>query len=228
MSETTGPIAVWEKIYAEGKQLSSWPWSDAVTLVSRYISREQAKEGKRVLELGPGVGANIPFLLDRGFSYFGIEGSQSAVDILHQKFPALKETVSQGDFTKSLPFGGFFDGVVDRCSLPHNDHESVLRALRIISKRIAPGGHYFGIDWYSDEDPYSQSGDKVDHYTRTKFTDGPWAGSGPIHFVSEKTIEEMLCEVGLQIVFLEKKKREALFPPPPINSVHINFVAKKT
>lgn len=228
MSETTETIAVWEKIYAGGKQLSSWPWSDLVALVSRYMSQEQAKEGKRVLELGPGVGANIPFLLDRGFSYFGIEGSQSAVDILHQKFPELEETVRQGDFTESLPFRGDFDGVVDRCSLPHNDHESVVRALRIISKRIARGGLYFGIDWYSDEDPYSHSGDRVDDYTRTEFADGPWAGSGPVHFVNEKTIEEMFCEVGLQIIFLEKKKRQELFPPPPINSAHINFVAKKT
>jgi hypothetical protein len=61
----------WESIYQEGKQLTVWPMSDLVS----YVMRHAKPSGKqfRVLEIGCGAGANIPFFLSLGVEYFGVQ-----------------------------------------------------------------------------------------------------------------------------------------------------------
>lgn len=51
--------ANWERLYGDQAQMSKWPWSDLVTYVMRYS--DVRKPNFRVLELGCGSGANIPF-----------------------------------------------------------------------------------------------------------------------------------------------------------------------
>ena len=31
----------WEKVYKKKQQVSVWPWSDLITLISRYILRKR-------------------------------------------------------------------------------------------------------------------------------------------------------------------------------------------
>ena len=52
------------------KHLSVWPWSDLISLCSRY---HKLKKSSSVLEIGCGVGANIPFFLSKNINYHGID-----------------------------------------------------------------------------------------------------------------------------------------------------------
>ena len=79
----------WEKVYKKNQQLSVWPWSDLITLISRYILRK--RKINNVLELGTGAGANIRFFSEKNIDYYGIEGSKSAVNSIKKKFPYLKK-----------------------------------------------------------------------------------------------------------------------------------------
>ena len=92
----------WEKSYKGKKQISVWPWSDLITLVSRYVLNKN--KIKNVLELGSGSGANIRFFVEKKINYFGIEGSKSAIKIIIKRFPKLKKNIFLGDFTKKIPF----------------------------------------------------------------------------------------------------------------------------
>jgi len=58
-------------------------FSDLISYVMRY-ARPSGK-GCRVLELGCGAGANIPFFKSLGAEYFGIEGSGAVVEMLLKK-----------------------------------------------------------------------------------------------------------------------------------------------
>src|SRR4029077_14742021 len=49
----------WDDCYRRGGQAIKWPWSDVISLVMRH-ARPTGSEF-RVLELGCGSGANIPF-----------------------------------------------------------------------------------------------------------------------------------------------------------------------
>src|SRR6202030_1413326 len=110
--------------------ISIWPWSDLVSYVNRYAS--STKGYRRVLELGCGVGANIPFFLKQGSDYSSIEGSAAAVASLHEAYPTLRERIVVGDFTQAIPFSGPFDLVVDRSALTHNTTAAISRSLGML------------------------------------------------------------------------------------------------
>ena len=55
--EKQGFSIEWDQRYKENLQMSIWPWSDLVSAVMRL----RLPASTRVLELGCGAGANIPF-----------------------------------------------------------------------------------------------------------------------------------------------------------------------
>ena len=113
----------WEKCFKENLQISVWPWSDLVSYVMRYAS----PTGKdfRVLELGCGSGANIPFFISLGVNYFAIDGSPTIIEMLKKKFPLISKNIVYGDFTTEIPFDGTFDLIVDRCAITHNTTDGI-------------------------------------------------------------------------------------------------------
>ncbi len=60
----------WEERYKENTNMSIWPWSDLVSYVNNYVKPQNSQ--LRILELGCGAGANIPFFLSFNADYFGI------------------------------------------------------------------------------------------------------------------------------------------------------------
>ena len=67
----------WDKTYKKKFHLSVWPWSDLISYSARYLKPKN--KFKKILELGCGAGANIPFFLQRKFDYYGIEGSKTII-----------------------------------------------------------------------------------------------------------------------------------------------------
>ena len=90
----------WENTYASGTHLSVWPWSDIVSLVNRHCKPLITKGGGRVVELGCGAGANIPFFLALGMDYYAIEGSPTIVKQLHKRYADLADKIQIRDFTQ--------------------------------------------------------------------------------------------------------------------------------
>ncbi|OVE82788.1 hypothetical protein BVY03_00080, partial [bacterium K02(2017)] len=108
----------WETAYQNNQHMSVWPWADLISYVMRYCRPQDKK--LNVLELGCGAGANIPFFETLNVDYHAIEGSRTAVDSLHQKFPHLAKNIICDDFTKNIPFKKSFDLIFDRSALTHN------------------------------------------------------------------------------------------------------------
>lgn len=180
--------AEWEAQYAAGKQNSLWPWSDLISLVMRHTPN---LNGKRVLELGCGVGANIPFFKSMGAQYIGIEGSRSAANKAMQRFPT--DAISVADFTKDLPYENC-DLVVDRSSITHNDVESIEDCLRTVWNALRPGGMLICVDWFSKS-----------HQDQAQFDD-----VGRVTFVDEADLREFLS--FFDILSLEEKTVRRVYP----------------
>ena len=68
-------MQAWEEIYKANRHMVTWPWSD---IVSDVMILKPTKNLK-VLEIGCGPGANIPFFLNIGVDYYTIDGSETAV-----------------------------------------------------------------------------------------------------------------------------------------------------
>lgn len=202
----------WEKTYQASQHLSVWPWSDLVYYVCRYAKPTDGVVS-RVLELGCGVGANIPFFLANPFDYSSVEGSASAVSVLHRAYPQLVNKIVVGDFTKEIPFSGEFDLIIDRVSLPHNSTEAILNCLKVCFSKLKPGGKMIGIDWFSTEHKDSKKGDEVDLFTRTNLpSDSHLHGLGCVHFFDQKHLSYLLQEAGFIIQRLEHKSHDLYIP----------------
>ncbi len=133
----------WDKRYRANEHMSVWPWSDLVSLVQRH-----APHAHRVLELGCGAGANIPFFASKGCEYHAIEGSATIVQYLHNRFPEYQANIVVGDFTEGLPFTGPFDLIVDRGSLTCDDDLDITRTLSDAHRLLGNDGMLISVDWY--------------------------------------------------------------------------------
>jgi SAM-dependent methyltransferase len=217
----------WEAVYSQGMQNSIWPWSDLVSYVMRYARPEGTS--RRVLELGFGAGANVAFFSSLGFEYFGTEGSQSAVNRVSRRFadrPGI--ALACCDFTRSIPFDGPFDLVVDRSSLTHNSTPAIRECLRAVGTRMKRGAKFIGIDWFSTENPQFLAGrESGDYHTRCGFASGQFKDVGIVHFSDEGHLVDLFTTSGFEMQRLEHKCNQVLMPKEGDRMAWWNFVAVK-
>jgi SAM-dependent methyltransferase len=197
----------WNDTYSERPRLTSWPWSDLVSLVYRYCKDIDNNDKEIcVFELGCGAGPNIPFFKSLNVKYFGVEGSRLIVDSLHKKFPELSKQVVVGDFTDKSIYKSFngLDIIVDRASVTHNDVFAINKTLEYSFKALKKGGIYIGIDWFSTKhSDFSLGKEANDKYTKTDIETGNFRGVGNVHFSNEEHIRELFT--SFEIISLEEK-----------------------
>lgn len=204
--------------------MSVWPWSDMVSYVMRYA--RPTGPGFRVLDLGCGAGANIPFFLSLGVEYFGIEGSPAVVEKLKERYPALKDNIIAADFTLGIPFDGEFDLVVDRASLTHNTAAAIIRCLDAVHAKLKPGGKYVGIDWFSTAySDYRKGVEVEDEFTRTGYLEGSFVDVGRVHFSDKPHLLDLFNRFEMMV--LEHKIIQREIPDDGWHFASWNLVARK-
>lgn len=214
----------WDQRFQENTHLSVWPWSDLVSLVRRNC-KNLTKDFK-VLELGCGAGANIPFFLSLGIQYHAIEGSKIIVSQLHHRFPELTECIITGDFTIDLPFTAGFDLVVDRAAVTCNSTAGIKNALQLTRDLLMPGGYFIGVDWYSMQmSDYQYGKPGPDDFTRTGFESGTFTGTGNVHFSNKDHLQELFED--FEIVALEEKTIHHVIPAEEYQFASWQIVARK-
>lgn len=214
----------WEQRYHENTHLSVWPWSDVVSFVMRHARPSGSQF--RVLELGCGAGANIPFFEALGVQYCAIEGSPTIVQKLHERFPALHDAIVAGDFTLDIPFDGEFDLVLDRAALTHNSSAAISRSLSAVHAKLKPGGKFIGIDWFSTAySDYEKGVQAEDRFTRTGYCDGSFAGVGRVHFSDKPHLQDLFKD--FELLVLEHKQMRREIPGDGWNFASWNLVARK-
>ena len=195
----------WEDSYKNNQQLSIWPWSDLVSYIYRYKGRYN--NSPRVLELGCGAGANIPLFKSLEIEYFGVDGSESIISSLIERFPDLRDQLRCCDFTREIPLSNSFDIVIDRAAVTHNDTESIKRCINLVKKVMLPGSIYIGVDWFSTEhSSYLHNTEMLDSYTARNLTSGPLKNLGKVHFSDKDHLENLFAD----FTFMEMDKKSVI------------------
>lgn len=214
----------WEAAFRANTHLSLWPWTDLVSYVHRYA---KPASGQRVLELGCGAGANIPFFLKLETDYHSVEGSATIVTMVHEHYPKLRDKVAVGDFTRGIPFDGAFDLVVDRAATPHNTIEAIRNTIATVFSRLRSGAKFVGIDWFSRAHEDAEKGTRIDDYTRRDLASRNFRDLGIVHFFDQEHLAELLTSTGFAIERLEHKLHEVRVPVESERFASWNFVARK-
>ncbi len=215
--------AEWDQRYRESTHQAIWPWSDLVSLVHRHC---RPQPGSIVLELGCGAGANVPFFRALGVEYFGIDGSETAIERLRKRFPDLASHFAVADFTRDRPFAGPFDLVVDRAALTHNCATAIRSALQLTWDLLKPGSCFIGVDWFSTGFSEFRRGDPgEDAFTRTNFVDGPFAGTGRVHFSDLAHVRDLFGR--FELLHVEEKSVCTRVPEDGARFAAWNLVARR-
>ena len=195
----------WENRFKAGYNHSIWPWSDVVRYVSKYVKKNVSRK-TRVLELGAGIGANTRFFLENNFDYFAIEGSQTACNILTERYPHLKSKIHCLDFTVGFELGQF-DLMLDRATMTHTCDEDIIKTIKSIKKNLSPNGLFIGIDWFGKEHSdflNDEMGLKLTKSTKIfKDENSHFNNLGLVNFFDEETIKALFTKWDLDN--LEKK-----------------------
>ena len=213
---------IWNKIYRRNEQISVWPWSDLVSIVMRHA--RPAKDDFKVVELGCGAGANIPFFLSLGVEYYSVEASEVIVSRLHKKFPQLENNIIAGNCTETLP-DGEFDLIFDRGALTCNTSDAIEACLQLCHEKLKPDGKYIGVDWYSTKSSSFLQGEVEDDWTRVNFPRGPFVNQVRIHFSNKDHLIDLFNKFEFQ--HLEHKTVESEFESDHPVVASWNFVAAK-
>lgn len=176
-----------------------------------YALLDNYCEGRQdhVLELGVGLGFNIDYWLEREADYRGIEGSATAVNVVHKMYPVLKERVVHGDFTDCIPFQIAFDIVFDRASVAHNNIASIRRCVANIWNALKPGGIFVSCDWFSTSHTEMLRGFPTEEEnTRTGYDSGVFRNVGLVHFSSREEIVELFKDFDHVLIQEQLRKSE--------------------
>ena len=213
----------WNDRYQENTNMSIWPWSD---LISAVMKNKPKNENFKVLELGCGAGANIPFFTSLDADYYAIEGSEEIVKKLHKKYPQYKNNIIVGDFTKKIP-NEKFDLIIDRASLTHNNQMAINQCLNLCYEQLSNSGKFIGIDWFSTKcSDYKKGKQAEDVWTKFDFEEEGWfTGLGKIHFSDKKHLLDLFKK--FEIISLAHKDLFHEIPDKNLKFSTWNFVARK-
>lgn len=216
----------WNTRYQQNTHLSVWPWTDLVSFVMRY-SKPEGKKFK-VLELGCGAGANIPFFLSfEETEYFGIDGSSVIISKLKKRFPKIKNNFVVGDFTTKIPFNFKFDLIFDRGALTCNTTKGIENCLVEVINRLKKGGKYIGIDLFSTKHSEFRKGEPAeDKFTKKNYLSGPFAHTGRVHFFNKSELINIFKK--FEIIRFEHKIIKTSIPYEDYTFATWNIIVKKS
>ena len=135
-------LQIWEKIFQE-REWGKYPALPVVRFVARNFYKVPNRKDVKILEVGSGIGANLWYCAKEGFSVIALEGSKTAIDIMHKRFESdgLKENVffsEAGDYFNTLDSveDGTIDAAIDVESLICNDFDRTREIIKKIFKKL--------------------------------------------------------------------------------------------
>lgn len=189
---------IWDKLYSNRLHFSRWPWSDLISICSKY-SRFNKK--LKILEIGCGVGANVPFFLSKNCDYTGVDISKNAIKFLKKKYKSKRLNFIHCDYI-NLKVNKKFDLIIDRGSITSgNSYVNIIRIINKINVDLKNNGKFICIDWYSKKtQSYKILKTKKNLVSVKK---GPLFNVGSVFFINLLEIKQLFKK--FKIIYLTEK-----------------------
>lgn len=185
--------STWEKIFSS-RPWGKYPGEDVVRFVARGFYKVDDRSSVKLLEIGCGTGANLWYMAREGFQTYGVDGSQSAIDIsrarLDKEVPGWKGGLAVGDML-SLDFpDNYFDGVLDVEAVCCNGFEQSQSIYKEMVRVLKPGGRLYS-RCFAKGTIGDETGELLGHNTYLPAV-GPMAHTGLTRFTAREDLSELL------------------------------------
>ena len=183
----------WDNIYAGGRQLNRFPFSE---IVSFFFRNRAEFSGNRALDVGCGSGVHCDFLAKQGFNVLGIDFSPAAIEAARAAYPGENITFQVADFGSFEAAQPGFDLVVDRCATTHSTVPVTVSFYQRLRSALNPGARLFwqGFAWdNSGRDLGRDAGDG----SWSNFSGGVFAELGRTAFYKESDLADIF--LGYQV-----------------------------
>ncbi|NQX61918.1 class I SAM-dependent methyltransferase [Paenibacillus qinlingensis] len=183
---------IWEKIYSS-QNWGKYPGEDLIRFIARNFYQVHNRQTVRVLELGCGPGANLWFIAREGFTVYGIDGSETAVELatkrLNNECHGWQGEVITSDF-KKLPYpDNFFHAVIDNESVCCNSYEDSKEIYKEASRVLIGNGKIFSRT-FATTCWGDGTGEKVGK-NAYMVSEGPISGKGYARFTDYNEINDL-------------------------------------
>tara|TARA_E500000178_G_C16948189_1_gene719875 strand:- start:132 stop:740 length:609 start_codon:yes stop_codon:yes gene_type:complete len=136
----------WENFYYSGGG-NNYPDPILVSFIMRSFPKSLDRSKIKILDLGCGLGGNTWFLCREGFSTYGIDGSESAINKLKKKLKNFSSNLNlfKGDINNLSYNDNNFDAIIDCAPIQHNDNQNSIKILTEVERVIKPKSKIFSI-----------------------------------------------------------------------------------
>jgi len=200
----------WEALFS-AKLWGKYPGEDVIRFIARNFYSVPDRSAIKLLEVGSGTGANLWFMAREGFSTFGVEGSQAAVDLcqnrLDEEVPAWQGSLQQGDIIALNFPDDYFDAVLDIEACYANGFDDAKKIYQEMARVLKPGGKFYS-RCFAKGCIGDETGEALG-YNAYLTEVGPTLGTGLARFTSREDIDALL-PASLKLVELDIAERGAL------------------
>lgn len=183
---------VWEDVFRR-QAWGKYPGEDLIRFIARNFYGVPDRSSVKLLEVGCGPGANLWFMAREGFSVYGVDGSQTAINQAHERLdaecPGWKGQLWCCDMTTIPVADNCFDAVIDNEAVYCNDYETSKRIYLEMARATRAKGKLFARtfargSWGSD------SGKKLGH-NAWRVSEGPLLDKGFSRFTDADEIYDL-------------------------------------
>jgi len=200
-------LEIWEKIFQEN-EWGKYPALSVVKFVARNFYNVKDRASIKILEIGAGVGANLWFCAREGFEVYAIDGSQTAIQKMQERFtqenlPLQDVQLKVGDYFEQLEHfeDNYFDAVLDVESLYCNSFDRSKEIILKVFDKLKPNGVMLSQTFA--EGTYGLQGKEVSYHALLPQS-GPMSGKGFTRFTTREDIDKLYKNEHNEITNIER------------------------
>jgi SAM-dependent methyltransferase len=181
----------WQELWKDPKVRERWEKAPPLPEVVEMADRLEAEGGRRVLDVGCGLGRHTVYLAARGLEVTATDNAPAALSACKQGLAeaGLSADVIQAEMTE-YPFpDGHFHGAIGSHVIHHTDRATLERVLGEITRTLAPRGYFA---WATPTPRHFACGRGTEVEPGTWVDPNHHEGPIPHHYATQDEVRELL------------------------------------